>query len=794
MAACCRCHGATYSTDLNKEVEMKKCACWTLSISLITLFYSPLDSCDRNKKNENYNFLSFDYLWQDLQTLNNSSGGWGYPQSADINSYDAECYPWISGNGKFLLFCSINFNGPPRPGHQGTENWDIYISEWDSVYHRWGSERNLSPVVNTLAQEHRPSCTPNCDTLYFERDDDIYMSILKGKEWTTPEALLPPVNTKFGEWHPAISPDGKRLYFTSNRPDSLSHGGSDIWVAHWNGIAWTTVENMGEVINTPSEETRPFESFDGQRFYFSSNHGEPRPGISFGSYSDIYISTRTATGWGPVTLVEAPVNCDLPACSPCESPDGNEIWFGSEAWEGSRGDEDIWVATKGITPPPRITTGYGKWRKTGELLNAILVYDLKEGTNGTIYAATACAENEPAGKVFKTTNGGISWTACAGLPGTMVVYSLLVENDTLYAGTYPRGDVFKSIDGGTSWINTADVPDATAARRLLRLRNGDILVATSPYDETMKNRIYRTKNGGKSWAITGLLPQLNPCKFLVQTSSGAIYAGGWGMESEIIIHKSSHNGVTWDSLTVINSHEVDWTADGFYESIDGTLYVSGWIPSHGVGTPTGGYVCKSTNQGTNWTMCTKIVRGDRVHSGRIYSILQDQFGTLYAGMQPAPDSVVFASSDGGNSWFSTGGLDGAYECLCLLHASDGSIYAGTSPNGDVFRYTPEAPVQVEKRTPNDSMDYQLYQNFPNPFNSETTIGWQLARPGRVTIKVYDILGQYVTTIIEETLKTGMYEVQFNGMNDSDQELANGVYIYRMEADDYVSIKKFLLIK
>lgn len=767
-----------------------------LSMCIIVAAFcgSSLQACDPNKKNRTKYAFSSKFMWTDYLTQETYDGGWGYPQSLDFCNYDAECYPWISGDGKHLLFGSINFNGPPRPGHQGTENWDIYICEWDSIHQYWGEEKNMGPIINTLAQERRPSCTWNCDTLYFsrlDRDEDIYMSTYDGIDWSTPVALPSPVNTMYNEEHPAISPDSRRLYFTSDRPGG--HGGSDIWVAHWDGSSWSTVENIGSVINTPNEETRPFESYDGQRFYFSNNHGQPRPGISYGGSCDIYVSTWTDSGWGPVSLVAAPINTDLPACSPCESSDGNEIWFGSESWEGSKGDEDIWVARKGSSLLPRIMRGYGRWLNTNELKNAIYVFDLEESKDGIIYAATACAETEPMGKVFKTSDGGLTWTACADLPGAMTVYSLIVHGDTLYAGTYPNGDVFKSMNGGDTWTNTAELPGITAARCLVRLQNGDILVGTSPYDVTNRNRVFRSTDGGSSWILTGILPHINPCKFLSQTSNGAIFMGGFGIDSETNIYKSLDNGLTWDTLTVIPQRECHSDADGFYETSNGDLYVSGYVPSHGV-REGAGYVYKSGDQGVNWESCTKIMRGDGVNSGRIYSIVEDTYGTLYVGMQPAPDSVVFASSDGGDSWYSTGGLEGTYECLCLLRASDGAIYAGTTPNGDVFKYIPQPPMQIIEDRTVASMSYRLLQNYPNPFNSATVIPFQIPKAGRVKIMVYDVLGKHVKTVFDDDLEGGRHDVHFTGIDNKGQTMTNGVYFYKIETDDFIDVKKFLFIK
>jgi hypothetical protein len=760
---------------------------------------TPLYACDPKKKNQsgikkNQSgiWLSPGLLWARNSTSDMYDGGWGFPKSAEVNTFDAECYPWRSGNGRFLLFASINFAGPPRPGHQGN-NWDIYISEWDDVHQCWGREKNIAPPINTESPERRPSCTFNCDTLYFNRwvdgHEDIFISIYKDTIWSKPVPLLPPVNTDpTNDEHPAISADGKRLYFTSNRPGG--YGGSDIWTALWDGLSWSSVVNLGPPVNTFNEESRPFESYDGQRLYFTSHGGYPRIEGSYGA-GDIYVCTKTESGWGPVQVLAAPINCDLDACSPNETPDGNEFWIGSEAWEGAQGDEDIWVASKDMTYHPRITQGYGKWIKTGELSKALYVYDLKEGPNGIIYAATACADSGQKGRVFKTNNGGLEWLPCADLPGAMVVYTLIVQGDTLYAGTYPNGDVFKSTNRGNSWINTADIPEATAARCLLQLKNGDILVGTSPPDLTNHNRIFRTSDGGLSWNETARLQHLRPCKFIYQTSSSAIFTGGWSHKTGVIVYKSMDNGFTWDTLTLIPDPAVDWGADCLWETQNGALFVGGHIPSLAVGKG-GGYVCKSHDQGKTWKVCPKILRGDGAHSDRVYTIIEDRTGTLYAGIQPAPDSVVFASSDGGNHWYSTGGLDGSYECLCLLQASDGAIYAGTTPNGDIFKYYTKTSVKKTHLPIADQ--YQLSQNYPNPFNSTTAIRFQMAKAGRVRINVYDVLGQKVKIIADNYYETGWHEIQFDGIDENNHTIDNGVYLYRMEAADFIMVKKSLFMK
>jgi hypothetical protein len=83
----------------------------------------------------------------------------------------------------------------------------------------------------------------------------------------------------------------------------------------------------------------------------------------------------------------------------------------------------------------------------------------------------------------------------------------------------------------------------------------------------------------------------------------------------------------------------------------------------------------------------------------------------------------------------------------------------------------------------------LLQNFPNPFNPETIISYQLPMNNFVTLKVYDVLGKEVTTLVNEWNNAGSYQVTFNG-----SKLASGIYSYKLQAGDFTSIKKMILLK
>jgi hypothetical protein len=86
-------------------------------------------------------------------------------------------------------------------------------------------------------------------------------------------------------------------------------------------------------------------------------------------------------------------------------------------------------------------------------------------------------------------------------------------------------------------------------------------------------------------------------------------------------------------------------------------------------------------------------------------------------------------------------------------------------------------------------EYRLLQNYPNPFNPITKISFDLPKQGLVTLKVYDILGREVRTLVNEVKNAGTYIVEFDG-----SELSSGVYFYRLDVAGFTDVKRMILIK
>jgi hypothetical protein len=100
-----------------------------------------------------------------------------------------------------------------------------------------------------------------------------------------------------------------------------------------------------------------------------------------------------------------------------------------------------------------------------------------------------------------------------------------------------------------------------------------------------------------------------------------------------------------------------------------------------------------------------------------------------------------------------------------------------------------APVGIEFAENLLPTKFELYQNFPNPFNAVTAIKYDIPRQSFVTIMIYDLLGREVKKLVDENKEPGRYEVKWDAINN-----ASGTYFYRLETDNFVDIKKMILVK
>jgi len=103
------------------------------------------------------------------------------------------------------------------------------------------------------------------------------------------------------------------------------------------------------------------------------------------------------------------------------------------------------------------------------------------------------------------------------------------------------------------------------------------------------------------------------------------------------------------------------------------------------------------------------------------------------------------------------------------------------------------PVYAETEIQQPPEGFVLYQNYPNPFNPSTNIIFRISDGGFVSLKVYDVLGNEITTLVDEYRPAGEYDVEFRS-ESSIKHPASGIYFYQLKAGDYLETKKMILIK
>jgi N-acetylneuraminic acid mutarotase len=136
-----------------------------------------------------------------------------------------------------------------------------------------------------------------------------------------------------------------------------------------------------------------------------------------------------------------------------------------------------------------------------------------------------------------------------------------------------------------------------------------------------------------------------------------------------------------------------------------------------------------------------------------------------------------------------------------IYAIGGAPAWPPSPLSVVEEYTPET-VSVENYSSHNPKSFVLHQNYPNPFNPETGIKYEISKPTRVVLKVMNLLGQNVRTLVDEEKPTGFFEVMWDGKDDHGKRVASGVYLYILETKDpskgsgqgFVKTRKMLLLQ
>lgn len=371
------------------------------------------------------------------------------------------------------------------------------------------------------------------------------------------------------------------------------------------------------------------------------------------------------------------------------------------------------------------------------------------------------------GRVLKTTNG-TTWNITP-LPSATDLFSIDFPNASTGYTAGALGKIFKTTNSGTNWLPVnSPTTNSILSVRFLNESTGIIGGGTDNDGE-----VYRTTNGGVNWTEHGTGSAFPQIVHMFFSSANTGYAVG----THSLIMKTTNNGINW---TRQESGLGNVTFFGVYFINDNTGYAT---------TPFPGNILKTTNGGTNWNSNYSNIEHFTV------SVFFTSPDTGYVTGAVGDKVMVMKTLNAGANWnLQTLNFGGHLNSINFIDANTGYI---ACDEGRLYKTTNGGTtVGIANNSELIPERFTLYQNYPNPFNPNTIISYQLSLPAgkagmynSVVVKVYDILGNEITTLVNEKKPAGNYEVNFDG-----SDLPSGVYYYKLTVGELSDTKKMVLLK
>ena len=423
--------------------------------------------------------------------------------------------------------------------------------------------------------------------------------------------------------------------------------------------------------------------------------------------------------------------------------------------------------------------------------------------------------------------------------------------NTLGGDWIDRLTIHRSSDGGQTWFDSVTVghnppkhqdKEWLAADMTNSLYKNTLYMAWTEFDtygsskSTDSTRILfsRSTDGGTSWStpfkisdrggdcidsdntVEGAVPAVGP--------NGEVYVA-WAGPRGLEFDKSTDGGKTFGNDVAVTSMPGGWdfNVSGIYRCnglpvtacdasnspYRGSIYIN-WSDQRNGANNTDIFLVKSTDGGTTWGTVKKVNDDNTTdHQFFTWMTVDQSNGYLYLVFydrrnyaDSTTDVYCARSTDGGGSFTNfkvsqTSFLPrpniffGDYTNIAAMNGKVYPIWMrldGTSLSVWTALID-ETPSAVSPSASSVPSEYELAQNFPNPFNPSTTIRVVLPRSGRAHLAVFDALGRTVATLLDGELPAGIHHVRFYADN-----LPGGVYYYRLQAKTFTESKKLILLK
>lgn len=341
-----------------------------------------------------------------------------------------------------------------------------------------------------------------------------------------------------------------------------------------------------------------------------------------------------------------------------------------------------------------------------------------------------------------------------------------IANEFLLDGT----TILKTTNGGINWTYNNFQDSVNIFRTVYFI---DSLIG---FIGGFGGAIFKTTDAGNSWNNTkndSSVYSSFPIAKIIFTTNETGFACGGQIDIVGVIWKTTNGGDFWTSEGLSpepfydinkNNHSDIFAVGGDFEY--------------------GAQISKSTDSGNSW------IYENLGYFGQGQSIA---FRTPKEAWMALGFSGTWAVSyDSGNVWTSFPTTDSA--TIYSVAFSDSLHGIAVGAGGVILKYFP-SPVGISNINSQTPESFILLQNYPNPFNPVTNLEFEIENRGLVTLKIYDLLGNEVSTLVNENLNPGSYRYKFDSrINDQGLDLPSGVYFYTLKAGNLSSTKKMLLLK
>lgn len=370
--------------------------------------------------------------------------------------------------------------------------------------------------------------------------------------------------------------------------------------------------------------------------------------------------------------------------------------------------------------------------------------------------------------IRKSTDGGLSWFSF-GIP---ILYTDAIS--------YVNGNIWimktntvplKSTDMGNTFVTMGNGM-VNNERDICTVEGNSSKIFTATRFNPILHNTYYSTNNGDNWIIIDTMSNLALKTLDIVVQDSLVYLG-----TQDFIFRSKNNGVNWQRL---NTPDTNFTSIVNLCLAGNYLYMNLGIPG----------IFRSSDQGDTWKSVnyalkdTSIDLPSKLDSYNNHLFVSNSFSSSlkYCSLT---DTVWKRVNLSGTTGYPVGNFYIAGEYYY--------VYTSSETSRKLFRRKISEVVSISQNSTEVPLNFTLHQNYPNPFNPSTTINYELKITNYVTLKVFDLNGKEIQTLVNKKQTAGSYSIEFNTSN-----LSSGIYFYRIEVsnskENFSQTKKMVLVK